>query len=363
MLCAMHSNYFLLSLLVRFALAEEADVAAPVVTAAPEEWLVRARLKPRAVGADTCGWVNGLTSYPITCEGSAAQCASNSVAWGCCTGALDNCVLPTICFEASFANILSVVGNSYTVVCTDATAPYCQTLVKNAQYAYACGTASGIYNVLTVANGGATAGGIASAAPTGLTNSRVVGTAAATGAGFNIGAAAPTSANSTTTTSNSGSSGSSLSTGAIAAIAVCGGLVAIAAICLIAFIVHKRHRRRNQPAIVSTQSHNQLGPSPPPATNIQPGTQVGGNVQGQPMTQQNMNALLANQGPNEWAYVKPGVPQHQTAAAQGDDGIKVTEIMPDDAIDSRQHDVMSNVGSNVPTAVAPTVFSHNVQGV
>ena len=355
--------------------ALELHVAAPEPTRAPEPWLVNMRLQPRAVGSNTCGWVNGISTSSVTCAEAGAQCASNSLVWGCCSGALSNCILPTVCFETTLANLFSFQANSSTLVCTDATAPYCQTYVRDfgVQYGLGCGPTAGIVSVRSSANGGATVAGGITAAPTGA--SAAAGSVAATAAGIGgagqgaSDAASTGAANGAQGTSGggggNGSGGSSLSTGAIVAIAVCGGVVAIALIALVAFLVHRR-RRNQRPSVVQPQAQSllpQLPPGPPAGAEV--ASQVGSNAPGQPMTQQNMNAMLGNQ-PDEWAYIKnkQNVPQHQTAAAQEYDGINVTEIMPEEAVDERrQQEMMSNVGSNVPTAIAPTLVSHHVQGV
>lgn len=101
----------------------------PAPTAPPEPWLVKWKLEPRA-NEGTCGFINGNAANPVTCSPGyvCAHNTANSV-FGCCSGNLNTCTLPTVCFDSSIAQALSVSVDGFTQVCGRAAAPYCTTYV------------------------------------------------------------------------------------------------------------------------------------------------------------------------------------------------------------------------------------------
>jgi len=82
------------------------------------------------------------------------------------------------------------------------------------------------------------------------------------------------------------------------------------------------------------------------------------------MTQSNLNSHLEQQS-GEWKFVQGHTPQRQTAAKPDeDDGIRMSEILPEEAVDGRRRQEMTRPVSDVAqTAVAPTSISHHVQSV
>lgn len=197
-----------------------------------------------------------------------------------------------------------------------------------------------------VINGGFTASGSGSAATQ---------TAAAQGGSSSGGTGS-------SSTSGSSSGGSGLSTGAIVAIAVCVGVVVIALIALIAFLVYRRGKKQKQAAVAAQQGSVPPPPGPPgPHQTYDGSTQLGSASQ---MTEANMNKFHPAQA-GEWDFAKNAVRQPGVPITHENDGIKVTDILPEDAVDERaQQELRSQIGSNVaPTAVAPTMVSHHVQGV
>ena len=187
------------------------------------------------------------------------------------------------------------------------------------------------------------------------------------GTGGGTGGSTSGTTNNVNNSANASITGGTLSTGAIVGIAVGAGVIIIALI-VIGILVRKR--RNSRPTYVPEHGYGygQQGYGPPPGyPSSHPGSPpvAGGLPPKQPMsmTSSNLDTHLNQQG-SEWGFAQGNTPQKQTAGRPDDDGIRMSEIMPDEAVDERRRQEMLRPMSDVgQTAVAPTAISHHVQGV
>lgn len=379
-------------------------VGIPRPTPAPSNAELRRALDARQGSVATCGYVSGRQNDPFTCN-PGSQCVFNPIYsnFGCCSGDISACAFQTSCFASSWSSLYTADG--YNLGCTDSVNNHCQTYriaIAGGLGGYTslgCGpsslsvdlrqtwisgqvTATGLTTSVfpaakATAATTANSGSGSSSGSNGNTNS---GTSASAATLISSSARTTSTASLTPDTGSSGSpsgtstGGSVLSTNAIIGIAVGGGVVVILALTLLfrCILANRRRQRQfdqpqNGPGLAG---HGLIYPQTPQnpqnwhaaPTQVGAETVVGSSVAPSKMTQANMNAHL---GSNEWNFAQGHVPQRQ-AAAVPTDGINVTEIYPDEAIDERlgRQPAGSAVGSQAPlTAVAPTFLSHHVQGV
>lgn len=103
----------------------------PAPTSPPEAWMVRWRLEPRQTADQgTCGWINGNSANAVTCS-PGYVCAHNTAntVFGCCSGNLNTCTLPTVCFDSTLAAAISATANGFTEVCAKGSATFCTTYI------------------------------------------------------------------------------------------------------------------------------------------------------------------------------------------------------------------------------------------
>ena len=359
------------------------DIFPPAPTAGPGEMDLRRALDPRQAGNSICGWVSGRENEPFTCNpGSACIFNTKYSVFGCCAGDLSTCSMQTSCFGSTYATYYT--ANGYVRGCTDSVSGHCVTYGLGFYSSIGCGTSqddislkstiiggtttavgltTGFFAAIVSTSGNVVIGGSGVAVTT-LPSATAGGAAGGSGPQATSGSGGSTSSttNNVNNSANASITGGTLSTGAIVGIAVGAGAIIITLVIIGIFV---RRRRNSRTAYIPQHGYGygQQGYGPPPSYPSSPPA-AGGLPPKQPMsmTSSNLDTHLSQQG-SEWAFAQGTTPQRQTAGRTDDDGIRMSEIMPEEAVDERRRQDMARPMSDVgQTAVAPTAISHHVQG-
>ncbi|PSN73754.1 hypothetical protein BS50DRAFT_569242 [Corynespora cassiicola Philippines] len=236
--------------------APEADLWSPAPTSGPG--LGAMELFRRDDGDNTCGFISGIRTQPVTCTGEDQVCATDTFygVHGCCTTPVDSCTIPTTCIPSSLMSQsctdAACSSDSYTTKCTASEAPNCYEYhyiysTRTVMTQHGCAPFAFTYSAMR--SWGSI---VSSSAPLELSVTvTVTATASSTAASTSTGAGTP------------GKSGPNI--GAIVG-GVVGGLAVIgaAAFAIIYLILRRRKQEKERAAVTGTSQMYPDAQSPAP---------------------------------------------------------------------------------------------------